>query len=130
MMMAECVNHAENRAPAMNRQWQVRHLPQDGEPLEASFELVETGKPSPGEGQFLIENRCFSIEPAMLPWMMSLTDYMVPQGMGEPMLSWATGEVIASNHPGFSVGDRVSGTFAWQNYYVSNGLDINGDFVQ
>ncbi|GAB5450462.1 MAG: NADP-dependent oxidoreductase [Halioglobus sp.] len=128
--MADRIDHGENRSPAVNRQWQVSQLPQDGVPLEAAFALVETEKPSPGDGQFLVENRCFSIEPAMLPWMMSLTDYMVPQGMGEPMLSWATGEVIVSNHPGFSVGDRVSGTFGWQSYYVSNGLDINCDVVQ
>jgi NADPH-dependent curcumin reductase CurA len=114
----------------MNRQWQVTQYPQDGQPLESCFELNETEKPSPGEGQFLVKNRCFSIEPAMIPWMMSLADYMVPQDMGEPMLSWATGEVIESNHPGFAVGDRVSGTFAWQDYCVCNGLDLNNDFVR
>ncbi len=114
----------------MNRQWQFKNFPADGQPLSACFELVTTEQPVPGEGQFLVRNRCFSIEPAMVPWMLSVTDYMVPQELGQPMLSWATGEVVASNHPGFAVGERVSGTFGWQEYGLSNGIDLNGDLVE
>ncbi len=114
----------------MNRQWQFTHFPEPGKPLPECFEYREVEQPGIDEGQFLVKNRCFSIDPAMVPWMWSAADYMVPQGVGEPMLSWATGEVVESRHPGFAVGDRVSGTFAWQDYCVSNGLDLNNDFVQ
>ncbi len=114
----------------MNRQWQFKNFPADGQPLATCFERVETDKPEPGEGQFLVHNRCFSIEPAMVPWMLSVTDYMVPQEPGQPMLSWATGEIVTSSHPDFAVGERVSGTFGWQEYCVSNGTDLNGDRVQ
>lgn len=113
----------------MNRQWQFKHIPEEGQPLSNCFELTETEKPVTGNGQFLVKTQCFSIEPAMLPWMLSLADYMIPQELGQPMLSWATGEIVASQHPGFAVGDRVSGTFGWQDYCLSNGVDLNGDFV-
>lgn len=113
----------------MNRQWQFREYPEAGQSYTNCFELAEVEVPEPGEGQFLVANHCFSIEPAMVPWMLSVTDYMVPQQVGEPMLSWATGEVVASRHPGFSVGEKVSGTFGWQDYCISNGVDLNGDFV-
>ncbi len=114
----------------MNRQWQFQQPPQDNRPLGECFTLAETPVPELLPGQFLVKTRCFSIEPAMVPWMLSVTDYMVPQVVGEPMLSWATGEVVASEHPGFAVGERVSGTFGWQDYYASNGTDLNGDFVE
>lgn len=114
----------------MNRQWQFKQLPQQGSSFSECFGRVDVELHSLVEGQFLVRNRCFSIEPAMVPWMMSVADYMVPQQVGQPMLSWATGEVVASEHPDFAEGDRVCGTFAWQDYCVSNGLDLNGDLVR
>lgn len=114
----------------MNRRWQFKHPPEADRPMADCFELTEDTPPAAGPGQFLVKTRCFSIEPAMVPWMLSVTDYMVPQEVGQPMLSWATGEVVESNHPGFVVGERVSGTFGWQDYCISNGTDLNGDFVE
>lgn len=113
----------------MNRQWLFRQHPAAGIPYQQCFEQARVPVPDVGPGQFLVANRCFSIEPAMVPWMLSVTDYMVPQLVGAPMLSWATAEVVASRHPDFAKGDRVSGTFGWQDYCLSNGLDINGDIV-
>lgn len=114
----------------MNRQWQFAQPPETDKPLSQCFKLGESALPECREGEFVVRNRCFSIEPAMVPWMHSVTDYMVPQNVGEPMLSWASGEVVESSHSDYPVGERVSGTFGWQDYCRSNGVDLNGDFVQ
>ena len=78
----------------MNRQWQVKQLPNKDAPLSSLFQLSETERPSPREGEFLVATRYFSIDPAMLPWILSVADYMVPQELGQPMLSWATAEIV------------------------------------
>ncbi|MEM8496562.1 MAG: NADP-dependent oxidoreductase [Pseudomonadota bacterium] len=115
---------------AMNRQWQFKHFPQPGEPLSGCFDYVESHKPQLADGQFLVKTRTFSIEPAMVPWMMSLADYMVPQEPGAPMLSWAMGEVVESRHSKYVIGERVTGVFGWQDYCVANGTDINNDIIE
>lgn len=112
-----------------NRQWLFKQTPETGVSKEQCFELAETHIPELFEGQFLVANQFFSIDPAMVPWMFSLASYMVPQEVGQPMLSWATGKVVASKHPQYQIGDQVSGTFSWQDYCVSNGIDLNGDLV-
>jgi NADPH-dependent curcumin reductase CurA len=50
--------------------------------------------------------------------------YIRPVEIGEVMRAGAVGEVIASRHPGFAVGDQVSGTFGVQEYCVSDGRGV------
>jgi NADPH-dependent curcumin reductase CurA len=45
--------------------------------------------------------------------------------IGEVMRALGVGHVVESRHPGFSVGDDVSGIFGVQRYALSNGAEVN-----
>jgi len=62
----------------------------------------------------------------MFGWMSPDTEsYTPPVNLGDVMRSSGVGEIVESNHPDFSVGDRVMGMMGWQQYFLSNGKGIN-----
>lgn len=90
------------------------------------FEVVQKPLPTPGDGEFLIRQTHMSLDPAMLGWMSPDTEsYIPPVNLGSVMRSSGLGEVIESNHPDFSAGDRVMGMFGWQELAISNGQGVN-----
>lgn len=99
----------------------------DGNPIGPHlFEVVEKNIPTPAPGEFLIKQTHMSMDPAMLGWMMPDEDsYIPPVVLGSRMRSSGFGEVVASNHPDFSVGDKVMGMIGWTEYAVSSGQGIN-----
>jgi NADPH-dependent curcumin reductase CurA len=72
------------------------------------------------EGQFLVRNDYLSVEPAMRGWVSAVANYSTPVGIGEVMRSFAAGEVVASKHAQFAVGDKLMGLFGWQNFCVAD----------
>ena len=102
-----------------NRQWVLTSRPK-GMPGRENFELRETPVPKIGEGQFLIRNLYLSCDPAQRAWM-SRDTYVPMIPLGDVMHSGAVGEVVATQHPGFSEGDLVQGMFGWQDYTTSDG---------
>ena len=86
-----------------------------------SEEYVEEEIGSPGDGQVLVENRYLAFEPAMRGWLNDVKSYIPPVGIGEVMRASTVGEVVESRHPGFSVGDTVSGMLGWQQYAIADG---------
>lgn len=90
------------------------------------FEVVQKEMPSVGEGQFLVKQNHMSLDPAMFGWMSPDTEsYIPPVALGDVMRSSGVGEIVESNHPDFSVGDRVMGMMGWQEYYLSDGSGLN-----
>ncbi|WP_394244002.1 NADP-dependent oxidoreductase [Vibrio astriarenae] len=90
------------------------------------FELNQPQIPQPAQGEVLIKQTHMSLDPAMIGWMHPDTEsYIPPVPLGDVMRSSGFGEVIASNHPDFSVGDQVMGMTGWCEYFVSNGQGIN-----
>ena len=90
------------------------------------FETREQDIPSPGKGEILIKQTYMSLDPAMLGWMSEDREsYIPPVELGEVMRSSGVGEVIESNNPDFSVGDKVMGMTGWREYLVSNGDGFN-----
>lgn len=90
------------------------------------FEVVKNEIPSAGPGQILVKQTHMSLDPAMLGWMSPDPEsYIPPVALGEVMRSSGLGEVIESNHPDFSVGDRVMGMMGWTEYVVSSGAGLN-----
>ena len=90
------------------------------------FETREQDIPSPGKGEILIKQTYMSLDPAMLGWMSEDREsYIPPVELGEVMRSSGVGEVIESNNPDFSVGDKVMGMTGWREYLVSNGEGFN-----
>lgn len=81
-----------------------------------NFAILDAPMPECGTGEILVRNHYLSIEPAMRGWIADVGNYAAPVGIGEVMRSLAAGEVVASNDPGFAVGDHVAGWFGWRDY--------------
>jgi NADPH-dependent curcumin reductase CurA len=92
----------------------VRRPP--GEPSEQDFRVEEVPVPDAGPGQVLVRSIYLSLDPYMRGRMRDLPSYAPPVGIGEVMTGGIVGEVVRSNHPGFSVGDIVEDRLGWQEY--------------
>ena len=90
-------------------------------PVEANFQLVETPAPQPAEGQFLVRNHWLSLDPYMRGRMDAVKSYAKYLELGEVMTGGTVGEIAASRHPQFAVGEFVTGAFGWQEYALSDG---------
>ncbi len=109
--------------PMQNRQVRLKSRPANI-PQPENFEIAEAVVTEPREHEFLVRNEFLSVEPAMRGWVAVAANYSKPVGIGEVMRSFAAGEVIASRHPGFAVGDKVMGMLGWQDYAISDGSNI------
>ncbi|MFD7692598.1 NADP-dependent oxidoreductase [Streptomyces sp. NPDC059805] len=95
-----------------------------GEPRPTDWEHTREPVGEPADGEFLVQVLYLSIDPAMRGWMNAGRSYIRPVEIGEVMRAGAIGRVIASRHPGFAVGDHVSGSFGVQEYCVSDGRGV------
>ncbi|MDI1260627.1 NADP-dependent oxidoreductase [Aquabacterium sp.] len=104
----------------MNHQIQLASRPQ-GEATTDNFQLVETPVPSQAElsdGQVVIKHHYLSLDPYMRGRMNDSKSYAEPQPLNTVMIGGTVGEVVASKHPKFAVGDQVAGMGGWQEYAV------------
>jgi hypothetical protein len=95
-----------------------------GFPSEELFELAETPIPEPAEGQLLIRNAYFSVDPYMRPRMNDVRSYVAPFTLGEAMTGGAVGQVAVSRHPVFAEGDWVLHQFGWREWALSDGTAL------
>jgi NADPH-dependent curcumin reductase CurA len=95
-----------------------------GMPKREDWSYTEEPVGEPGEGELLVKVLYVSLDPAMRSWMNEGKSYIPPVGIGEVMRAGAVGRVVASKHPGFAVGDHVSGVFGVQEYARSNGKGV------
>ena len=109
--------------PQTNRQVRLAARP-FGLPRPGDWEFTSEAVPAPVPGEFLVEISHLSIDPAMRGWMSARPSYMPPVEIGAVMRAGAIGRVIASEHPGFAVGEHVYGTFGVQEYAVSDGRGV------
>ncbi len=92
-----------------------------GMPDESTWTMEVNEIPEIGEGEFLVRQDYISLDPAMRGWMNDTKSYIPPVGIGEVMRAGSAGEIIASNHPDFKVGEFVSGWGGVQQYIATNG---------
>ncbi|MCX2981821.1 NADP-dependent oxidoreductase [Halieaceae bacterium IMCC14734] len=110
----------------INRQWLLAHRP-NGMVGKGNFEYRETAVPEPEDGEVLIRNLYFSFDPTQRGWMEDKESYLPPVKIGEPMRAGSVGQVHASRHPDFAVGDMVQTTGGWQDFtIVAPGSSIMG----
>lgn len=110
-------------AGLINRKWVLESRP-EGAVSEKNFRFeTETVRPL-AEGEFLVKNNYLSFEPAQRGWLNDVRSYVPPVAIGEVMRSMAVGEVVASRHGQFQVGDRLQGGFGWQEYAISDGTGL------
>jgi len=92
-----------------------------GFPGEDLFELAETPIPEPGEGQLLVRNAYFSVDPYMRPRMNDVRSYVAPFTLGEPMAGGAVGRVERSRNDRYAEGDWVVHGLGWREWALSDG---------
>ena len=89
-----------------------------GEALASNFKLVVSETPALQDGQVLVRHHFLSLDPYMRGRMNDGKNYAQPQPLGQTMIGGTAGEVVASSHDKFAVGDTVVGMGGWQQYSV------------
>ena len=105
-----------------NRQFRLAQRP-EGLPKKTDWEFVTEDIPQPGSDEILVGIEYISLDPAMRGWMNAGRSYIKPVEIGEVMRAGTAGTVLASNHPDFAEGDKVSGNFGVQTHAVVAGKD-------
>ena len=92
-----------------------------GEPTVDNFKLVEAPVPTAEQltdGQVLVRHHYLSLDPYMRGRMSDNKSYADPQPLDAVMIGGTVGEVIASKHARYAVGDSVVGMGGWQEFSV------------
>lgn len=105
----------------MNRQWVLAARPEGRAVRHDDFRLIETPVPVPGPGQFLVRTRYLGVAAVMRGYMLNTEKFEKPLALGDVMHGRGVGEVIASQHPDYAVGDIVHGKLGWQDYRLCDG---------
>jgi NADPH-dependent curcumin reductase CurA len=95
-----------------------------GAPTPDNFRIEEMPIPKPGPGEVLLRTRWLSLDPYMRGRMSDAPSYATPVGIGEVMVGGTVSEVLASNNPGFEIGEMVVDRTGWQTHAVSNGQGL------
>jgi len=95
-----------------------------GFPGDGLFEVAESAIPDPAEGQLLIRNAYFSVDPYMRPRIGDARSYIAPYTLGEAMTGGAVGRVAVSRNPDFAEGEWVLHTLGWREWALSDGSNV------
>jgi hypothetical protein len=95
-----------------------------GLPKSTDWDMTEEPVRTPGAGELVVEIVYVSLDPAMRGWMNAGASYIDPVEVGDVMRAGAVGRVIASEHPGFAVGEHVYSAFGVQEYALSDGRGV------
>jgi NADPH-dependent curcumin reductase CurA len=83
-----------------------------------NWQFTEEPVAEPAEGGLVVKTLTLSLDPAMRGWLNDAKSYIPPVAIGEVMRAGGIGRVISSSHPGFAVGDIVTGTPGVQEYWT------------
>ncbi len=95
-----------------------------GAPGADLFEVAETPIPDPGDGQMLIRNAYFSVDPYMRPRMNDVRSYVAPFTLGEAMTGGAVGQVVVSRNATHLEGSWVVHGLGWREWTLSDGSGL------
>ncbi len=102
----------------VNRRWLLASYP-EGMPVPDNWVMNTQPVPDPGPGQILVKAKWLSVDPYMRGRMSPASNYAKGVALGEVMQGGGVGEVVASNHPAWKVGDTAeSMSFGWQEWSV------------
>ncbi len=91
-----------------------------GLPTQDSFKVVETDVPAPKDGEITVVNSYMSVDPYMRGRMRDVKSYVPPFQLGEVMTGGAVGEVTASAHPDYKIGDHVTSMRGWRTAFTAS----------
>ena len=106
---------------ATNRQWRVARYPQPNELIGSEhFDWAEEPVAEPGADEFLVRTICLAPGPAQRGYLETRQSgfYGSQIPLGEVMRGRGVGEIVASNHADYKVGDIFVGSLGWQDYSV------------
>jgi len=86
-------------------------------PSAENYRLATVEVGAPGAGEVQVRNHWMSLDPAMRGRMYDRKSYVPPFELDKAMEGGAVGEVMASNHDGFAVGDAVYSRFGWREVF-------------
>ncbi len=89
-----------------------------GFPEPDDFAFVDRELPEPGEGEVLVANHDFSVDPYMRGRMNDVPSYVAPFRLNEAMDGRSVGEVVASRSDDVAVGDLVTANLAWRTHGI------------
>ncbi len=95
-----------------------------GAPTRDNWRFTTEAVAEPGDNQVLVKSLYLSLDPAMRGWMNEGRSYIPPVGIDEVMRAGGVGVVLASKHPGFAVGEHVSGRLGIQQYCLFDAREI------
>jgi len=102
----------------VNRRWLLASYP-EGMPALDNWIIDTQPVPDPGPSQILIKSKWLSVDPYMRGRMSRAIGYTKGVAIGEVMQGGGVGEVVASNHPAWKVGDIAeSMSVGWQEWSV------------
>lgn len=107
----------------LNPQWRLAKRPTE---LVADDTLTYSEPPVAelADGQFRVRVLLLSLDPTNRIWMNETDSYLPAVKLGDVMRGGGVGVVEESKHPGFTVGEHVSGLVGWQKYLVTDGTGI------
>ena len=102
-----------------SKEWRLASRP-TGMPTPENFEMADVTVAEPGPGEVQVRNRWLSVDPYMRGRMIDRKSYVPPFAVGEVLQGGAVGEVVASNHPDYAPGDKVSSMLGWREAFTSS----------
>ena len=108
-----------------NRQWVLDHYPEGAATLD-TWRMIDAPIPEPGPRQILVKTLWLSLDPYMRGRISPAKNYTAGVQPGGVMHGGGVGEVVASNHPDWKVGDIAeSMNMNWQEYAVLSTEHVN-----
>ena len=111
---------SSHRDSERHRRWVIAKHP-IGEPTLQDFLFVEDTMPLPPPGQYLARVIWLSIDPKQRLLMNPNPRNVEILPLLGTMFGYGVGEVVASNHEKFQVGDIVQDLLGWQSYALMDG---------
>lgn len=103
----------------LNRKIVLASRPQ-GIPTPDNFRLVEEPVRDLADGEVLIQNLVFAIDPAVRGMLDDRESYMNPVPIGGLIPTMVLGRIVKSRNPAFREGDYGRGFVGWEEYSVLN----------
>lgn len=89
-----------------------------GMPDPDDFALADRDLGEPGDGEVLVANHYFSVDPYMRGRMNDVPSYVPPFRLNEAMDGRAVGEVLVSRSEDVAAGDLVTSNLAWRTHGI------------
>jgi len=95
-----------------------------GLPTENDWEIRREPVPEAQDGEFVAEVLYVSLDPAMRGWMNAGRSYIAPVEIGAVMRAGGVARICESKLAGFEVGDHVYCLTGVQQFFASDGKDV------